>query len=210
MLILLVFFGYIKVYFVFPYQPIEITEILPEIIIEMWDNSKNVRLVVAPFLLSKPFQLEKKIPNNSSSPLENTLKAIEMTLDKTKAHTVQIKQSQNTVTEEGIEYVVKHFVHESSNSEPVLFLTSMKLRDQKTKEMKNIVSLANKLHGIAKQANLKERQYYVVFYCSVKEKSLRGVQLPPGTIVVPSETILLLIRPFGLNFHVNKIKEKNW
>lgn len=166
---------------------------------------KNDRLIVAPFLLSKPFQLENEIPNNGSSPLDNTLKAIEMALDV--SNVVQIKQNGNNVTQ-GIEYVVKHFVHESSDSEPVLFLTSMKLRDQKSREMKNIVSLAQQLHDVAKQAKLKDRQYYVVFYCSIKDKSLRGIQLPPGTIVVPSETILSLLRPFGVSFLANTIEEK--
>lgn len=198
----------IKVYFILPYQPIDITEILPGIIIKSWDNSKNDRLVVAPFLLSKPFQLEKEILKDSSStPRKNTLKAIEMALDNTNAQTVLIKQSKNTVTE-GIEYVVKHFVHESSESKPVLFLTSMKLRNQKSKEMKNIASIAENLHKIAEEANLEKGQYYVVFYCSMDSKSLSSDQLPPGTIIVPSETILLLLRPFGVSFLVNAIEEK--
>ncbi len=200
-------FVYIKVYFLLPYRPIEISEILPGVIIEKWESSKIDRLIVAPCLLSKPFQLEKEIPNNGSSPLDNTLKAIEMALDVSNANIVQIKQNGNNVTQ-GIEYVVKHFVHESSDSEPVLFLTSMKLRDQKSREMKNIVSLAQQLHDVAKQAKLKDRQYYVVFYCSIKEKSLRGIQLPPGTIVVPNETILSLLRPFGVSFLANTIEEK--
>jgi hypothetical protein len=107
-----------------------------------------------------------------------------------------ISQSPNAVTE-GVEYAAVHF-HIRRDGDIIQklipFLCSMKFRENNSKETPEKV--AKTVHDLIQSLGVVSRtEYYVMVYCCHKKAQLANI--PPGTIVVPFETLGKVMKPFG-------------
>lgn len=194
-----------------PSQIIAMQDLLPGVIFRPW---KNESLRVASFVTSSaitPF-----MPTNNGHtahyPGQSDGKravrgavGLSLTPD---CNAVYIHQAAPVNMEE-IEHVSRLFSL-ADGQQAVPCFCSMKIR-KKTKPGK----LAECMHTFIKKEiqpsteyTLPESSYYIVIYCCTKGIDVNAVDLPPGTMVVPYETVQRILYPFGLNQMVIMAEEK--
>lgn len=118
----------------------------------------------------------------------------------------------NSCTTMTIEYVANHFerVLPNLSTEPVLLLASMKLRETRSV---NPLQELQKVHTLASELGLAPAQYVAALYCCADTVQCQMIQASPeflpGSLLVPAETLQNVLRPFGMSYLVQIIKEKS-
>lgn len=108
---------------------------------------------------------------------------------------------------EAIEYASRHFSaynEDSGEHGQLLWLASMKLRAANT--VSSVPTFAEAIHRIAKDAC--DANYYAVVYGCWPKADINVEKLPSRTVVVPLETLLTVLRPFGGGYLELLMEEK--
>lgn len=175
-------------------QDFSLDNILPGAIVK--PHAAGARIELASWVLGNSIIPMLRLSRKRGSDRDENFELLMVKNLMEQANTVSCIQPKGIDTK-GIEYAAKHFVtfDENGYEQPVVFLVSMKLREANT--VQSLASWAEAIHNLAKQAQLKSGQYYAVLYGCWPKDSIDVCKLPAGTIVVPAETILRVLRPFG-------------
>lgn len=178
----------------------ELNDILPGAII-VPSLQENTEILLAAWVTTSPIlpAMRLSMPRKRPAGGEQQDAALLLVQDITarvESNLVAMMQP-NDVDTPAIEYVARYFVTRDNdgNSTPILFLASMKLRERNT--VGSLVSWAEDIHRLARKSGLKLGQYYAVLYGCWPSSSIDQSALPLGTIVVPAETLVSVLRPFG-------------
>jgi len=176
-------------------QPVRVPlkKLLPNAIIVPWDNQNDNLIVEVDqlSLMTTPFL--QGVDNGTP---DQALRAL---LEPLPANC--LFRMQGRVPAKGIEEVGP-MVMESEHSKRML-IWSMKLRQHNCKE--TATSVARNLHKLLQQEK-KDKQYYAVVVTCQKADSIKG--LCPGSIAVPSETLQVILEPFGASYMLDIIHSK--
>mmetsp|Transcript_29613 Transcript_29613/g.40678 ORF Transcript_29613/g.40678 Transcript_29613/m.40678 type:complete len:194 (-) Transcript_29613:1002-1583(-) len=185
-------------------------DLLPGVIFRPWDNES---LRVASFVTSSAITLFMPTNNKDAAhyPGQNDQKravsgviGLSLTAD---GNAVYIHQTAPINME--IQHVSRLFSL-ANGQQAVPCFCSMKFRKGTQPD-----TLAMCMHEFIKEevlpyteSTLRESSYYVIIYCCTKGIDVNVAKLPPGTVVIPYETVQKLLYPFGLNHIAIMAEEK--
>jgi len=195
-----------------PSQIMTMQDLLPGVIFRPWENES---LRVASFVTSSAITLFMSTNNDHTAhyPGQSDGKravrgavGLSLTPD---CNAIYIHQKAPINMEE-IEHVSRLFSL-ADGQQPVPCFCSMKIRKGIQPD-----KLARRMHAFIKKEiqpstdyTLPESSYYIIIYCCTKGiDDVNAVDLPPGTMVVPYETVQRILYPFGLNQMVITAEEK--
>lgn len=181
-------------------DPIQLEDVLPGIIVKP-RSAVTPNIQVPSWVLDNELTPMERLPRprtGSKDPanvLIDTLK--DRTNEEAEASSRLVALMQPTKgNTKGIEYAARHVVEVNENDveRPLLWLASMKLREASTSSM--LPKLARRVHEVASESQLSPDQYYAVLYGCWPRESVPTELLLENTVVVPSETIQKVLRPF--------------